>query len=191
MGFCVAKTTKTGGSAQVARSIVTCRSCMASSRADCVFAGARLISSRQQEIRENRPAHKPEFLRLEVEDARPCDIRGHEVRRELNALKFAGHRARQRLHQQSFPHAGNAFDQRMPARQQRHQREINRFVLADNHAAQRLSNAPRAARDRRDAQPSLAFPRSRTAPARLNPVHGSSFMRFMPPRESSSAKREL
>ena len=45
IGFCVAKTVKFAGNAYVSRSIVTSRSCIACNSADCVFAGARLISS--------------------------------------------------------------------------------------------------------------------------------------------------
>ncbi len=44
-GFCVARTRKGEGSSRVSPSMVTCRSCIASSNALCVFAGARLISS--------------------------------------------------------------------------------------------------------------------------------------------------
>ncbi len=45
MGFCVAMTRNGSGSLCVVSPIVTCRSCMASSKADCTLAGARLISS--------------------------------------------------------------------------------------------------------------------------------------------------
>ncbi len=45
IGFCVAITRNGGSSGRVTPSIVTCRSCIASSSAACVFGGARLISS--------------------------------------------------------------------------------------------------------------------------------------------------
>ncbi len=44
-GFCVASTRNGSGSGCAAPSSVTCRSCIASSSADCVFAGARFTSS--------------------------------------------------------------------------------------------------------------------------------------------------
>jgi hypothetical protein len=45
MGFCVASTRYGASSGYVVSPIVTVRSCMASSSADCTFAGDRLISS--------------------------------------------------------------------------------------------------------------------------------------------------
>ena len=45
IGFCVASTKNGWGSRCDSPPIVTCRSCIASSSADCTFAGARLISS--------------------------------------------------------------------------------------------------------------------------------------------------
>src|ERR1035437_5098846 len=45
MGFCVASTRKGASRWNVLPPMVTCFSCMASSNADCTFAGARLISS--------------------------------------------------------------------------------------------------------------------------------------------------
>ena len=93
----------------------------------------------QQEIGEYRSANQPEFLLSQIENIRPRNIRGHQVWSELNALKITGHSARQRFHQQRFSHAGNALDQRVATGKQRYQSQIDRFVLADNHAAECLS----------------------------------------------------
>ena len=57
--------------------------------------------------------------RPQVEDACPGDIRRHQVWRKLNALKFTGHRPRQGFYQKRFPYARNAFDQGVPASEQR------------------------------------------------------------------------
>jgi len=46
----VARTIKGTGSENVSPPIVTCHSCIASSRADCTFAGARLISSARRKL---------------------------------------------------------------------------------------------------------------------------------------------
>jgi len=51
----VAKVVKAGESRCVSRSMVTCRSCMACSRADCVLAGARLISSASRKVVNSGP----------------------------------------------------------------------------------------------------------------------------------------
>ena len=111
------------------------------------FSGGTVDFVCQQKIRENRPAHHPEFLRLQVENARARDIGGHQVRCELNALKFAGDRPRQRLHQQRLPNAGNAFDERVSASEQGYECEIDGLVLADDDSAQPFSNPARAAGD--------------------------------------------
>ena len=50
IGFWVASTTNGGSSGRVTPSIVTCRSCIASSSAACVFGGARLISSARRRL---------------------------------------------------------------------------------------------------------------------------------------------
>ena len=55
IGFCVASTRKGFGSAYVSSPIVTWRSCIASRRADCTFAGARLISSARRRFVNTGP----------------------------------------------------------------------------------------------------------------------------------------
>ncbi len=55
IGFCVANTVKYGDSTCVSRSIVTRRSCIAWSSADCVLAGARFISSARRKVVNTGP----------------------------------------------------------------------------------------------------------------------------------------
>src|SRR5688500_1434813 len=55
IGFCVAMTRNGSGRRCVSRPIVTCRSCIASSSADCTFAGARLISSARTRFANTGP----------------------------------------------------------------------------------------------------------------------------------------
>ena len=50
IGFCVASTTNGDASGRVSPSVVTCRSCIASSSAAWVFGGARLISSARRRL---------------------------------------------------------------------------------------------------------------------------------------------
>ena len=58
IGFCVANTKNGGSSGLVCPSMVTCRSCIASSSADCVLAGARLISSHRSTCAKTGPGWK-------------------------------------------------------------------------------------------------------------------------------------
>jgi hypothetical protein len=50
IGFCVARTRNGRSSGRVTPSLVTCRSCIASSSAAWVFGGARLISSARRRL---------------------------------------------------------------------------------------------------------------------------------------------
>ena len=61
-GFCVAITRNGGSSGIVFPSIVTCRSCIASSSAACVFGGARLISSPRSRFVKIGPGRKSKSL---------------------------------------------------------------------------------------------------------------------------------
>ena len=56
IGFCVAITRNGDGTACVSWPIVTCRSCITSSSADCTFAGARLISSASRKLQKTGPS---------------------------------------------------------------------------------------------------------------------------------------
>ena len=55
IGFWVASTRNGGPSRRVSPSVVTCRSCIASSSAACVFGGARLISSASRRLAKIGP----------------------------------------------------------------------------------------------------------------------------------------
>ncbi len=59
IGFCVARTRKGSGTLCVSRPIVTCRSCMTSSRALWTLAGARLISSASSRFVNTGPSDVP------------------------------------------------------------------------------------------------------------------------------------
>ncbi len=56
IGFCVAMTRNGAGTLCVSWPIVTCRSCITSSSADCTFAGARLISSASRKLQKTGPS---------------------------------------------------------------------------------------------------------------------------------------
>ena len=63
MGFCVAITRNGRSSSCVVVPLVTVRSCMASSSADCVFGVARLISSASTRLAKIGPCWKRSDLR--------------------------------------------------------------------------------------------------------------------------------
>ena len=56
IGFCVAITRNGAGTRCVSWPIVTWRSCITSSSADCTFAGARLISSASRKLQNTGPS---------------------------------------------------------------------------------------------------------------------------------------
>ena len=56
IGFCVASVRNGSGTGLVVPPIVTWRSCITSSRADCTFAGARLISSASRKLQKTGPS---------------------------------------------------------------------------------------------------------------------------------------
>ena len=70
IGFWVAMTRNGDGTACVSLPIVTWRSCMTSSRADCTFAGARLISSASRKLQKtgpssvSKPSLPPRYMRV-------------------------------------------------------------------------------------------------------------------------------
>ena len=117
---------------------------MASSSADCVLGGVRLISSASSTLANNGPGTKVQ-VRLPVadilfEDVGAGDVGGHQVGRELDALERQAQRAGQRAHQQCLGGAGQAGDQAVAAHQQRDQQLFDDFVLADDELAHFVAN---------------------------------------------------
>ncbi len=85
---------------------VTENSCIASSSADCVFGGVRLISSASSTLVNSGPCTNVQVRRpvalILFEDVRARDVRRHQVRRELDALERETERARERAHEQGL-----------------------------------------------------------------------------------------
>ena len=73
----------------------------------------------QQQVGEDRAERGVELARLLVVDARADQVGGHQVGRELDALELAADRLGQGLDRHRLGQARHAFDQDMPARQQR------------------------------------------------------------------------
>ena len=132
-GFCVAITRNGASSSCVVVPLVTVRSCMASSSADCVFGVARLISSASTRLAKIGPGWKRSVLpprSSRLHDHAADDIGGHQVRRELDARVLQLQRARQRAQQRGLAQARNAFEQHVSAGEQADEHAFDHVVLA-------------------------------------------------------------
>ena len=120
--------------------MVTCRSFIASSSADCVLGVARLISSASRKLREHRTGLEFELLRVRVVNGDAQHVAGQHVGGELQAVEAGIDAARQRLRQSGLADARHVFDQQVPARQQAGERKAQHFRLAADRFAQRRFN---------------------------------------------------
>ena len=64
----------------------------------------------------------------------PDDVRGDEVRGELDALELSADRLRQRLHGHRLREPGHAFDEEMAPCEQSDDHSLEQGVLTDDHA---------------------------------------------------------
>src|SRR4051794_23347118 len=87
----------------------------------------------QHDLGDYRAGSKLELAALLVEDRDTGDIGRQQVGRELDALKRAADRARDRLRQHSLAGARYIFQQHMAFADQRDQHQLNRLTLADNY----------------------------------------------------------
>jgi hypothetical protein len=74
------------------------------------------------------------------EDLRANNVGRQEVWRELDALKLDVKRFGKRVHKGRFAKAGNAFEQDMPAGDDRQEHVLDDLVLADNELADLAAN---------------------------------------------------
>ena len=114
--------------------IVTWRSCITSSSADCTFAGARLISSASRKLQKHRAELDLELGLVGPVDARADEVGRDEVRRELHALERAAEHRRRRLDRQRLREARHAFDQHVPAGEQADEHALEHLLLTGDHA---------------------------------------------------------
>ena len=89
---------------------------------------------REHEVRDHRPDRDLELSELLVEDPRPDDVGGNQIRRELDALELAADRLGERLHGQGLGEPGDALDEEVAAREERDDHPLEQGVLADDHA---------------------------------------------------------
>ena len=134
IGFCVAITRNGAGTGYVVWPIVTWRSCITSSSADCTLAGRAVDLVGEQEVAEHGPELGVERALARPVDARPDEVRRDEIRRELDARERAAEHAGRRLDRQRLREPGNALDQQVPLREQAHEHALEHRVLAGDHA---------------------------------------------------------
>ena len=112
------------------------------------------------DIREDRPGLEFEFLRHGIEHADADHVARQHVGSELDALERALEGPRDRLRESGLPNAGDVFDQQMPARQQRGQRELDHVFLALHDAPDRALQVRKARADgSTDVGGCLQFPK--------------------------------
>src|SRR5579883_3211959 len=74
-----------------------------------------------------------EHLLAWIEDVGAGDIRGHQVRRELNAFELAGKEPGDNAHEKGLGRTRNPLDQDVTAREERDKYMFDQFVLADDN----------------------------------------------------------
>ena len=90
---------------------------------------------RQEEGREDWTPDERELAGLEIEDARPGDVRRHQIGRELDAAELAPENARQGAHQERLGDARHALDEGVVPREDGDERPVDCLVLPDDHLA--------------------------------------------------------
>ena len=112
--------------------LVTVRSCMASSSADCVFGVARLISSASTRLAKIGPCWKRSAFAAAVvglDDHAADDVGRHQVGRELDARILQLQRAGQGAEESGLAQAGNTFEQHVSAGKQADEHALDYIVL--------------------------------------------------------------
>jgi hypothetical protein len=104
---------------------------MTSSSALWTLAGARLISSASSRFAKTGPA-SCEVTGLLVVDARPDEVRRHEVGRELDALELATDGLGQGPDRHRLGEARDALDEDVAPREERDDQPLEQVILTDD-----------------------------------------------------------
>ena len=107
---------------------------MTSNRADWTFAGARLISSGEQEVAEDRTELSLEVALVRAVDTRADEVGRDEIRCELHPVEGAPQDRSGGLDRQRLGETRHAFDQHVPAGEQADEHPFQHLFLARNHA---------------------------------------------------------
>ena len=136
IGFCVAMTRNRPSSGKVCSPMVTCRSCMASSKADWTFDGARLISSARMKLAKIGPLRVRNAPSLGHVDHRADQVGRQQVGGELDPLEAGREGLGQRLDGRGLGQPRHALQEDMPVGKQPHQQAGNHLLLPDDRLAQ-------------------------------------------------------
>ena len=105
----------------------------------------------QDHVGDDRPGLDVEGLRRGPEDPGPDDVGRDQVRRELDAVEGATEDPRQRRQQQGLAEAGRALEEDVPVRQHGDEEPIDDPILADDDAAQLMTDLGEASGGEVDA----------------------------------------
>ena len=138
--------TMNGGSIQCVRpSTVTCRSCIASSRAACVRGGVRLISSASRTFVKTTPGSNRRSPQAKTTF---CPVISAGVVSGVNCTRLNG-TPRMRAHrgrQERLRRAGRPLEQHVTAGESRDQRQLDGVVVTEDELAPPRRRPQRAAR---------------------------------------------
>ena len=95
----------------------------------------------EQQIGEYGPQRRREVARLLVVDAGADQVRGHEVRRELDPAKRPANDLRERLDRQSLREPRHAFHEEVALGKDGHQHALEEMILSDDHFLDFIKNA--------------------------------------------------
>ena len=141
IGFWVARTRNGRSSGRVTPSVVTCRSCIASSSAACVFGGARLISSASRRCVKIGPGAELEVAVALVPDRRAGHVGGQQVGRELDAAEAEPARLGEGARGQRLREPGHVLEQDVAVGEQAEQDQLELLALADDGALDLVEQA--------------------------------------------------
>ncbi len=83
----------------------------------------------EQQVGEDRSLVQREGARSQVEDVGADDVGGHEIGGALHALELQAHDPGERADGQRLGQTRNAFEQRMPAADERQQQQVDHLGL--------------------------------------------------------------
>src|SRR6059036_3218842 len=117
---------------------------------------------REEDVREDRAPSEDEVARLAVEHVRPRDVRGQQVRRELDTAEREAQARREGLRDQRLGQPRDVFDQEMTVAEDRPEHSFQDGALADDHGLDRVEEVAADLPDRRNV-PRHASIRARTS----------------------------
>ena len=138
--------------------MVTWRSCIASSSADCVFGGVRLISSASTRLAKIGPCRRRNAWVARSKTFVPTTSAGMRSGENWMRLNARVERVRERAGEQRLGGAGHALEQHVAAGEQPDEQAVDRRVLPDDRLRDLGADRLREPRDLAVRQPSVPRP---------------------------------